>query len=231
MSNGGVCDETDDVAFGERVDFVDEDYQKVDVSRLVLGVANGHGFYTAATGAFRRGHVELRVARALRTLHWLLSVVLCENLLRKETCVDRDHCHGSLPDFGHFERARSGHSGRVAGGGGGSIAGPATAWRVWLLSIRIVVFVEIKRIFSRARSVTAEIAFKFVIGTHGGQVWVKVETLSLVTIKLGKVMFVTSLKKEKGKDHRGGLWNQLGICKRWCCRIVPQFEAVLYHPN
>lgn len=91
VSDGGVCDEANDVALGIWVNFVDEDDHEVDIARLVLGVANGDGFDAATAGPLGRGHVQLGVARALDLLERLLSVVLCEDFLGKETCVDRDH--------------------------------------------------------------------------------------------------------------------------------------------
>lgn len=91
VSDGRVCDEANDVSLGICVNFVDKDDHEVDIPRLVLGVTNGDGFDATTAGPLGRGHVELGVARALDLLDRLLSVVLGENFLRKETCVDRDH--------------------------------------------------------------------------------------------------------------------------------------------
>lgn len=89
--DGGVGDEAHDVALCFWVDLVDKDDHQVDVGRVVFGVADGHGLGAAAIGALGAGHVQLGVPRTLELLEWLLPLVLGQNLLGKEACVDRDH--------------------------------------------------------------------------------------------------------------------------------------------
>lgn len=123
MPNGGVGDEPEEGLLGDGIQLVQKDEQQVHLGRVGVGVAYVEGPDAALLGAPRPPNVELRVPRVRGGLDRVQLVVVLEDLLREEACVDGDHGHGRLPGFGDVEGGRRGRLGRGGRHGGGDAAG------------------------------------------------------------------------------------------------------------